>query len=93
MPTVEPVTNPSPYLGKHYSPELDIDYNFMAIDGTLLVRAGAGIYEHVVGVSGDTLRAGSLTFRFNRVRNEVTDFELDAGRVVHTRFQRIVGRP
>ena len=93
VPTASPVTDPSPYLGKYYSPELDIDYNFMEVDGALLVRAGAGIYEHVVGVSGDTLRAGSLTFRFNRVRNEVTGFELDAGRVVHVRFQRIVGGP
>ena len=92
-PTTSPVTDPSPYVGTYHSPELDVDYDFVEVDGALFVRAGAGIDDQVVGVAGDTLRAGSLTFRFVRVDDQVTRFELDAGRVVHVRFERIIERP
>ena len=91
-PTASPVIDPSPYVGTYHSPELDVDYEFLEVDGALIVRAGAGIDDQVVGVAGDTLRAGSSTFRFARVGDQVTGFELDAGRVVHLRFERIVGR-
>jgi len=92
-PTASPVTNPSQYVGTYHSPELDIDYDFVEVDDALIVRAGAGIDDQVVGVADDTLRAGSLTFRFVRVGDQVTGFELDAGRVVHVRFERIIERP
>ncbi len=92
-PTASPVSDPSPYIGTYHSPELDVDYDFMEVDGALIVRAGAGIDDQVVGVADDTLRAGSLTFRFVRVGDQVTGFELDAGRVVHVRFERIIERP
>ena len=92
-PTTSPGTDPSQYVGTYHSPELDVDYDFMEVDGALIVRAGAGIDDQVVGVAGDTLRAGSLTFRFVRVGGQVTGFELDAGRVVHVRFERITERP
>ena len=92
-PTTSPGTDPSQYVGTYHSPELDVDYDFMEVDGALIVRAGAGINDQVVGVAGDTLRAGSLTFRFVRVGDQVTGFELDAGRVVHVRFERITERP
>ena len=92
-PTTNPGTDPSQYLGTYHSPELDVDYDFVEVDGALTVRAGAGIDEQIVGVAGDTLRAGSLTFRFVRVGGNVTGFELDAGRVVHVRFERIIERP
>ena len=91
--TTSPVTDPSPYVGTYHSPELDVDYDFVEVDGALFVRAGAGIDDQVVGVAGDTLRAGSLTFRFVRVGDQVTRYELDAGRVVHVRFERIIERP
>ena len=92
-PTTSPGTDPSQYVGTYHSPELDVDYEFVEVDGALRVRAGAGIDDRVVGVTGDTLRAGSLTFRFVRVGDQVTGFELDAGRVVHVRFERIIERP
>ena len=76
-------------MGTYYSPELDVDYHFVEVDGALIVRAGAGIDEQVTSVAGDTLRARSLTFRFTRAGGEVTGFALDAGRVVHVRFERV----
>ena len=88
-----PIADLSPYLGTYHSPELDVDYDFVEVDGALIVRAGAGVDRQVVGVAGDTLRAGSLTFRFVRAGDQVTGFELDAGRVVHVRFDRVVRRP
>ena len=91
-PEASPIGDPSPYVGTYHSPELDVDYDFLEVDGVLTVRAGAGIDEQVMGVSGDTLRAGSFTFRFTRGRDGVTGFELDAGRVVHVRFERVSGR-
>jgi len=92
-PTTSPVTDPSPYVGTYHSPELDVDYDFMEVDGALIVRAGAGIDAQVLAVAGDTLRASPMTFRFTRAGDEVTGFELDAGRVVHVRFERAGGRP
>ncbi len=91
-PTPSSVADFSPYVGTYHSSELDVDYDFVEVDGVLIVRAGAGIDEQVVSVAGDTLRAGFLTFRFTRSSDQVTGFELDAGRVVHVRFERIVGR-
>ena len=91
--TRSPISDPSPYVGTYYSPELDVDYYFVEVDGALSVRAGADIDERVESIAGDTLRAGSLTFRFTRAGGEVTGFELDAGRVVHVRFERVVATP
>jgi len=68
-----------------------VDYDFVHVDGALVVRAGAGIDDAVLRIAGDTLRAGRMTFRFIRAGDEVTGFELDAGRVVHVRFERIGG--
>ena len=90
-PTTSPVGDPSPYVGTYHSAELDVAYDFVEVDGTLVVRAGAGIDDRVVRIVGDTLRAGAGTFRFSRAGDDVTGFELDAGRVVHVRFERIVG--
>ena len=90
-PAASPVRDSSPYVGTYHSPELDVDYEFVEVDGALTVRARAGIDEQVVGVSGDILRAGSFTFRFTRGPDGVTGFELDAGRVVHVRFERVAG--
>ncbi len=87
--TGSPISDLSPYVGTYYSPELDVDYHFVEVDGALIVRAGAGIDEQVTSVAGDTLRARSLTFRFTRAGGEVTGFNLDAGRVVHVRFERV----
>ena len=87
--TGSPISDLSPYVGTYYSPELDVDYHFVEVDGALIVRAGAGIDELVASVAGDTLRARSWTFRFTRAGGEVTGFELDAGRVVHVRFERV----
>jgi CubicO group peptidase (beta-lactamase class C family) len=92
-PTGSPISDPSPYVGTYYSPELDVDYHFVEVDGALSVRAGADIDEIVESIAGDTLRAGSLTFRFTRVGGVVTGFQLDAGRVVHVRFERVVATP
>jgi len=91
-PATSPLSDPSPYVGTFHSPELDVDYVFSVDDGVLTLRAGAGIDSPVVRVSGDTLRAGPLTFRFERTEGRVTGFELDAGRVVHVRFRRVEGR-
>ncbi len=68
-----------------------MEYDFAQVDGELVVRSGAGIDDQVLRVTGDTLRAGPGTFRFARAGDEVTGFALDAGRVVHVRFERIGG--
>ena len=90
----------SPYLGRYYSPELDVEYHFEESDSGLRVRAGAGIDARVFRISGDTLATGgfqggrlspSLTFRFVRDAESASGFQLDAGRVVHVRFQRVSG--
>ena len=92
-PTTSPVADPSAYVGTYHSPELDVDYYLVEVDGALRIRAGAGIDARVVNAGRDTLRAGGLTFRFVRAGDQVTGFELDAGRVVHVRFERAVGSP
>ena len=85
------VSDPSPYLGTYYSPELDVNYEFTNTDGSLVVHLGSNAESELQRISGDTLAAGGRTFRFYRERGEVTGFELDAGRVVHLRFSRING--
>jgi len=85
------VSDPSPYLGTYYSPELDMNYEFTNTDGSLVVHMGSNAERELEQISGDTLAAGNRTFRFSRERGEVTGFELDAGRVVHLRFSRING--
>ena len=88
-PSVDVLT---PFVGTYYSPELDVTYDFAIREGALRVTAGAGIDTTIRSARGDTLRAGNLTFRFQRSGAEVTGFELDAGRVVHVRFERTEGR-
>ena len=83
------VSDPSPYLGTYYSPELDVNYEFTNTDGSLVVHLGSNAESELQRISGDTLAAGGRTFRFYRERGEVTGFELDAGRVVHLRFRRL----
>ena len=83
------VSDPSPYLGTYYSPELDVNYEFTNTDGSLVVHMGSNAESELQQISGDTLAAGGRTFRFYRERGEVTGFELDAGRVVHLRFRRL----
>ena len=92
-PTGSLVADPSRYVGTYHSPELGVDYDFVEVDGALIVRAGAGVDARVLAVAGDTLRAGPMILRFTRAGDEVTGFELDAGRVVHVRFERAGGRP
>ena len=83
------ISDPSPYLGTYYSPELDVNYEFVNTDGSLVVQMGSNAESELQRISGDTLVAGSRTFRFSRERGGVTGFELDAGRVVHLRFRRL----
>jgi len=83
------INDPSPYLGTYYSPELDVNYEFVNTGGSLVVRMGSNAESELQRISGDTLAAGSRTFRFSRERGGVTGFELDAGRVVHLRFRRL----
>ena len=83
------INDPSPYLGTYYSPELGVNYEFVNTDGSLVVHIGSNAESELQRISGDTLVAGSRTFRFSRERGGVTGFELDAGRVVHLRFRRL----
>ena len=83
------INDPSPYLGMYYSPELDVNYEFVNTGGSLVVHMGSNAESELQRISGDTLAAGSRTFRFSRERGRVTGFELDAGRVVHLRFRRL----
>ena len=83
------INDPSPYLGMYYSPELDVNYEFVNTGGSLVVHVGSKAESELQRISGDTLAAGSRTFRFSRERGGVTGFELDAGRVVHLRFRRL----
>ena len=83
------INDPSPYLGMYYSPELDVNYEFVNTGGSLVVHVGSNAESELQRISGDTLAAGSRTFRFSRERGGVTGFELDAGRVVHLRFRRL----
>ena len=83
------INDPSPYLGMYYSPELDVNYEFVNTGGSLVVHMGSNAESELQRISGDTLAAGSRTFRFSRERGGVTGFELDAGRVVHLRFRRL----
>jgi CubicO group peptidase (beta-lactamase class C family) len=83
------ISDPSPYLGTYYSPELDVNYEFTNTDGSLVVHLGSNAESELQRISGDTLVAGNWTFRFSREGSEVTGFELDAGRVVHLRFRRL----
>ena len=83
------VSDPSPYLGTYYSPELDVNYEFTNTDGSLVVHLSSNAESELQRISGDTLAAGSRTFIFSRERGGVTGFELDAGRVVHLRFRRL----
>ena len=83
------INDPSPYLGTYYSPELDVNYEFVNTGGSLVVHMGSNAESELQRISGDTLAAGSRTFRFSRERGGVTGFELDAGRVVHLRFRRL----
>ena len=83
------INDPSPYLGTYYSPELDVNYEFTNTDESLVVHMGSNAESELQRISGDTLAAGSRTFRFSRERGGVTGFELDAGRVVHLRFRRL----
>ena len=98
-----PVADAHRYTGRYYSPELDVEYRIEPTDDGLRVRAGAGIDQPLYRLVGDTLAAGpprtpgafspTLTFRFRRDNGAVTGFELDAGRVVHVRFDRRPGSP
>jgi CubicO group peptidase (beta-lactamase class C family) len=98
-----PVDGADAYAGRYYSPELDVEYRIETDAAGLRVRAGAGIDQVLYRLQGDTLAAGpargpgafspSLTFRFRRTDGAVTGFELDAGRVVHLRFERRTGTP
>ena len=83
------ISDPSPYLGTYYSPELDVNYEFVNTSGSLVVHMGSNAESELQRISGDTLAAGSRTFIFSRERGGVTGFELDAGRVVHLRFRRL----
>jgi len=83
------INDPSPYLGTYYSLELDVNYEFVNTGGSLVVHMGSNAESELQRISGDTLAAGSRTFRFSRERGRVTGFELDAGRVVHLRFRRL----
>ena len=83
------INAPSPYLGMYYSPELDVNYEFVNTGGSLVVHMGSNAESELQRSSGDTLAAGSRTFRFSRERGGVAGFELDAGRVVHLRFRRL----
>ena len=83
------INDPSPYVGTYYSPELDVNYEFVNTGGSLVVHVGSNAESELQRISGDTLAAGSRTFRFSRERGGVTGFELDAGRVVHLRFRRL----
>jgi len=83
------VSDPNSYLGTYYSPELEVNYEFTNTDGSLVVHMGPNAESELQRISGDTLAAGSRTFRFSRERGEVTGFELDAGRVVHLHFIRL----
>ena len=83
------INDPSPYLGMYYSPDLDVNYEFVNTGGSLVVHMGSNAESELQRISGDTLAAGSRTFRFSRERGRVTGFELDAGRVVHLRFRRL----
>ena len=84
------ISDPSPYLGTYYSSELDVNYEFVSTDGSLVVHMGPNADSELQRISGDTLAVGSRTFRFSRARGRITGFELDAGRVVNLRFTRVM---
>ena len=96
-------SDPAAYVGRYYSPELDVEYHVEVAGDELRVRAGPAIDDRLVQISGDTLTVGrplpgdriapGLIFRFQREGSRVTAFELDAGRVVHVRFRRVSNAP
>ena len=85
-------TDVAGWVGRYYSTELDTTYEIVVEEGLARVRAGRGIDRALSPAGIDTFTAGSLTFRLTRGDDgRVDGFSLDAGRVQHLEFKRVVG--
>jgi CubicO group peptidase (beta-lactamase class C family) len=89
----EPVGDPDRYVGRYYSPELDVEYRLFLEDGVLRLAVGQGIDAEVGQIGPDHLRAAGLELRFRGPELRATGFEVDAGRVRNLSFERVEERP
>ena len=87
-PEPGPVDEPERFVGRFYSPELDVVYRLELEDGALRLRAGQGIDTEVRQIGPGHLDAGWLELRFEGGGGQADRFEVDAGRVRSVAFER-----
>ena len=83
------VEEPESFVGSYYSPELDVEYQLLIVDGALRLRAGLGIDTEVHQVGEDLLSSGRLELRFRNATEERDGFYVNAGRVRNLFFERV----
>ncbi len=77
------------FTGEYHSEELDMTYKIIVEDGTLLLNRRNSPQETLKPTSKDLLKGMHTTFQFIRDdHNQVTAFNLGAGRVKNVRFAK-----
>jgi CubicO group peptidase (beta-lactamase class C family) len=77
------------FAGEYHSEELDMTYKIIVENGTLLLNRRNSPIETLKPTSKDLLKGTHTTFQFIRDdRNQVTAFNLGAGRVKNVRFAK-----
>lgn len=80
------------YAGAYFSPELNVTYNIVVEDGSLLVKRRNSADSRLVATGADTFRERGWRFLFERgEQGNVTAFTVNAGRVTNIRFARTGG--
>ena len=80
------------YAGAYFSPELNVTYNIVVEEGSLLVKRRNSADSKLVATGADTFRGRRWRFLFERgEQGNVTAFTVNAGRVTNIRFARTGG--
>ena len=83
------VSAPEDYVGRFYSPELDVAYEILEGDDALILRRRRFPDRNLVPRSADGFSAGNWRLAFSRDdAGGVNEFRITTGRVRNLRFVR-----
>lgn len=76
------------YVGQFYSKELDVTYSVQVEDNVLKVSMKTNPYFTISAINTDEFSFYGNMIHFKRTNNNVSGFELDAGRVKGLKFKK-----
>ena len=78
------------YAGCYHSPELNVTYQFILVNGELKLLPEMPLFKYVKLTKKDVFNLGLANLKFLRgEENKISGFSIDAGRVKDIRFERI----